>query len=73
MDYSAEKVEFTFNRDMPIDESAIIAAIKNSVGILSDETLVAQHPWVKDVQAEIDRIEKQKKRRFSACPMLTKG
>lgn len=59
-DYSAEKVEFTFNRDMPIDESAIIAAIKNSVGILSDETLVAQHPWVKDVQAEIDRIEKQK-------------
>lgn len=59
-DYSEEKVEFTFNRDMPIDETAIIAAIKDSVGILSDETLIAQHPWVKDVLAEIDRIKKQK-------------
>lgn len=59
-DYSAEKVEFTFNRDMPIDESAIITAIKDSTGIISDETLVAQHPWVKDVLVELERIKKQK-------------
>lgn len=60
VDYSGEEVEFIFNKDMPIDESAIIEAIKNSVGILSDETLVAQHPWVVDVLAELERIEKQK-------------
>lgn len=60
-DYSGEDIEFIFNRDMPIDEESIIGSIKNSVGILSDETLIAQHPWVKDVLAELDRIEKQKK------------
>lgn len=60
VDYSNEKVEFTFNRDMPIDEESIIRSIKDSVGILSDETLIAQHPWVRDVLAELDRIKKQK-------------
>lgn len=60
VDYSGEDVSFIFNTDMPIDESAIITAIKDSVGILSDETLVAQHPWVKDVLAELERIKKQK-------------
>ncbi|MBJ6360860.1 phage portal protein [Paenibacillus sp. GCM10012307] len=59
-DYSNEDVQFIFNRDMPTDESAIITAIKDSVGILSDETLVAQHPWVRDLQAELKRIKKQK-------------
>ncbi|MEK3722298.1 phage portal protein [Paenibacillus sp. FSL H8-0034] len=60
VDYSGEDVSFIFNRDMPVDESAIISDIKNSVGILSDETLVAQHPYVTDVQAELERIKKQK-------------
>lgn len=60
IDYSTDHVQFICNRDMPVDESAIITAIKDSVGILSDETLVAQHPWVRDVLAELKRIKKQK-------------
>ncbi|RJX40883.1 phage portal protein [Paenibacillus pinisoli] len=60
-DYSEEKVSFVFNKDMPTDESAIITAIKDSIGILSDETLITQHPWVTDVLEELKRIEKQKK------------
>jgi len=76
VDYSQEDVEFIFNRDMPIDESAIITAIKDSVGILSDETLVAQHPWVRDVNAELDRIKKQKEEaaaQFAAYGGLSGG
>lgn len=60
VDYSDEDVTFIFNRDMPIDEASIVGNIKESVGILSDETLVAQHPWVTDVQAELERIKQQK-------------
>ncbi|MBN2980130.1 phage portal protein [Cohnella algarum] len=74
IDYSGEEVEFIFNRDMPIDESAIITAIKDSVGILSDETLVAQHPWVKDVLAELDRIKEQREeeqRNYGGLPPNT--
>lgn len=60
IDYSGADVTFIFNKDMPIDETAIITGIKDSAGILSDETLVAQHPYVTDVQAELDRIKAQK-------------
>lgn len=68
VDYSGESLEFIFNRDMPTDESSIIEAIRNSIGILSDETLVAQHPWVKDVIAELDRIKKQKEEAMKRLP-----
>lgn len=68
VDYSGEDVEFIFNRDMPIDEAAIISAIKDSVGILSDETLIAQHPWVRDLAAELERIKKQRKEELSQYP-----
>ena len=60
-DYEQEDVEIIFNRDMMLNEGEVIDNISKSVGIISDETLVAQHPWVDDVQAELDRLEEQKK------------
>ena len=30
--------------------------------ILSQETVVSQHPWVDDPQAELERLEKQKQK-----------
>lgn len=57
IDYSTEQVDFIFNRDIMINESQVIEDIKNSVGILSDETLLANHPYVTDVQTELDRKE----------------
>ena len=59
-DFSDEPVEFIFNRDILIVETDTINNVKNSVGILSEETLVAQHPWVTDVQAELERIRKER-------------
>ncbi|NGP60069.1 phage portal protein [Paenibacillus thiaminolyticus] len=62
VDYSNESVEFVFNRDMPIDESEIIDNINKSSGVLSEETLVAQHPWTKDVREELKRRENEAKK-----------
>jgi SPP1 family phage portal protein len=59
-DFANEDVEFVFNRDILINETDAITNIRNSVGILSDETLIAQHPWVTDVQEELERIRKQR-------------
>jgi SPP1 family phage portal protein len=59
-DFENEEWEIIFNRDIMINESAVITDIKNSVGILSDETLIAQHPWVDDPDAELERVKKQK-------------
>jgi SPP1 family phage portal protein len=67
-DYSTEQVDFIFNRDIPINETDTITNIKDSVGILSDETLIAQHPWVRDLLAELKRIKKQKKAELSQYP-----
>lgn len=69
-DFSGEKVEVIFNRDMMMNEADVIANIKNSEGIISDETLVAQHPWVTDVQAELDRIEEQKQKNLDTYGFL---
>ena len=44
---------------MLISESTVIDNINKSED-LSLETRVAQHPWVDDVKAELERIKKQK-------------
>ena len=59
-DFEGEDYEIIFNRDIMISESEVINNIKNSVGILSDETLIAQHPWVDDPNAELEKVKKQK-------------
>lgn len=61
-DYSGEQVDFIFNRDIIINEAEVINMARNSVGILSDETIIANHPWVTNVQAELERIEAQRNR-----------
>jgi SPP1 family phage portal protein len=59
-DFDGEEIEIIFNRDIMISESSVITDIKNSVGILSDETLIAQHPWVDNPEDELKRVKKQK-------------
>ncbi|NYV63802.1 phage portal protein [Bacillus sp. Gen3] len=58
-DYSSEEVEFIFNRDIIINESEVIENASKSTGQISDETIIANHPWVTNVQDEIQRLEKQ--------------
>lgn len=59
-DFEGEDWHIIFNRDIMINESSVINDIKNSVGILSDETLIAQHPWIDDVDSELEKVKKQK-------------
>ncbi|MBS5822416.1 MAG: phage portal protein [Clostridium argentinense] len=61
-DYEDEEVEVIFNRDILINESEVIKSVKESVGILSDETLVSQHPWIDDPKAELEKISAQKQK-----------
>lgn len=60
--FEGEEVNIIFNRDILINESEAIDNCQKSVGILSDETVVSQHPWVDDPQAELERLEKQKQK-----------
>lgn len=58
--FENEDMDIIFNRDMLVVETDVISNIKNSVGILSNETLIAQHPWTKNVAEELERIKKEK-------------
>jgi SPP1 family phage portal protein len=60
--YENEQVNVIFNRDIMMNESEIIDNCNKSVGILSDETIIGQHPWVDDPELEMKRLEEQKKK-----------
>lgn len=61
-DFENEEVDVIFNRDILINESEVIDNCTKSVGLLSDETVVSNHPWIDDPLSELDRIEKQKEK-----------
>lgn len=64
VDFSGEQVDFIFSRDIIINEAEVIEMARNSIGILSDETIVANHPWTTDVNAELERIRKEREERL---------
>lgn len=53
----AQAITTTFNRDMLINESEAIQNCTKSVGIISNETIVSQHPWTLDVARELARVK----------------
>ncbi len=59
-DFEGEDVEVIFNRDILISETEIIENCVKSVGMLSDETIIAMHPWVDDPQKELERVQAQR-------------
>lgn len=53
-------LDIIFDRDVLINETQTIENCAKSVGILSDETIISMHPWVKDPKKELERIKSQK-------------
>lgn len=58
-DFEQEDVTIVFNRDILINETEAIQNCSNSVGILSNETIVEQHPWTTDVEMELKRLKQE--------------
>ena len=58
--FENEKVNIIFNRDMLQDETSIIDNTVKLIGLVSDETLLAQIPFIDDPAAENDRVKKQR-------------
>ncbi len=58
--FDGEKVNIIFNRDILMNESEAIENCQKSIGILSDQTIIGQHPWVDDPKAEMERLREQR-------------
>lgn len=59
--YVSEDVQVTFRKTMITNDKEDVEIAAQSKGIISDETIVANHPWVEDVSKEIEAVKKQNK------------
>ena len=58
--FEGEDIKVIFDRDVLINESEAIENCKNSVGILSNETIIKMHPWVTDPAEELHRLQEER-------------
>lgn len=59
VDFSDVPVDFQFNTDFIVNESDVVEMAKNSTGIISQKTIIENHPWVKNVNNELERIKEE--------------
>lgn len=57
-DFEGERPDIIFDRDILMNEGEVIENCKKSVGLISDETIVAMHPWISDPMEELKRLKK---------------
>lgn len=57
---AADEISIIFNRDITTNESQVITDCKNSKGVISDKTIIANHPWVVNFDGEMSQIEEEK-------------
>lgn len=48
--------DIVWNTDRPVDDTETINSIAASTGILSQKTLLENHPWVDNVEEELERL-----------------
>ena len=55
-------IEIEFTRNVPADVTNTVNMVNSLRGLVSEATLLGQIPFVTDVQAEIDALQKEKQR-----------
>ena len=66
-------IDIVFTRNLPSNDVDIANMVNTLRDIVSDETLLAQIPFVDDVQAEIERVDKQKEKEKEQSPFFNVG
>jgi len=52
-------IKFTFNKNLIMNEAEIIESLQKSKGLISDETIIENHPYVSDPSLEEERMAEQ--------------
>ena len=60
--YNADDIIVDINKNIITNDVEIVGMIQSSKGIVSDKTLLAMHPFVTDVNAEMQEMEAEEKR-----------
>ncbi len=59
--FKDEDISIVFNRDIQINETEAVTNCANSKGIISDKTIIENHPFVTDAVQEMKQIEEESK------------
>lgn len=63
-EFDYRDVTFTFNKLLLTNETEIIDMAQKSSGIISQATILENHPWVKDVGQETMRLEEEQRKQM---------
>lgn len=63
--FANPQVDFIANTDIAVNETETVTNLKNSVGLISEETIIANHPYVTDASAELERVRKEREEALS--------
>lgn len=64
-------IDIIFTRNLPANDTEIASMVKTLSGIVSDETLLAQIPFIEDVNAELERIKTEQEEKKETSPFFT--
>src|SRR5699024_3621417 len=59
-EYDYKSVSFTFRYNIMANDKENSEIARDSKGIISDATILQNHPWVNDSEAEQEQIEKER-------------
>ena len=57
-----DDIAVTFSKNLPTNDTEIIDSLVKLKGIVSDESILKQVPFIEDVEAEMEKLEKQAER-----------
>ena len=66
-----DNIEFIFNRNTPVNEADTINNCKNSVGIISNETIIANHPWTINTDEELEKLKAERDEQMQLIDYVT--
>lgn len=72
-DFTGEEFSVVCNRDIIVNETEAISNARNSVGLLSEKTIVANHPWVEDAEAELRQKQREETEAREELPFVAQG
>lgn len=73
---TAKKLEQRWTRTSVVNESELADIAQKSKNVISDETIVRNHPWVENTELELQRLEEQKEEnapKWDKAPIIKDG
>ena len=71
--FDSRSVKITYNKSLLINDLELSQIAASSMGIISQETIVAHHPWVDDAQAEMTRLQAEQESKVDLSRYLQEG